>query len=335
MKIISKITRITTILTLTIGMYSCSDDDDGNVVVAPTQSIAEFVASQSNYSSLKAALDLTELTPILSGTEQFTVFAPDNGAFTSFLTDAGFADLSEVDTDEEIALVKSILLNHVVNGSNLSATLSTGYINTQATYGDTVDQFLSMYLTVENNTVTINGGSSGENTGAVVSQADIITTNGVIHAVDAVIQLPKVTTFATADPNFSRLVEGLTAYSFEYVTTLEGAGPFTVLAPDNAAFDTLLDSNADWNATSDIPEATLETALNLHVISGSNVREGDLTDGEVTTLGGNIAVDTTNNTITDGSDPAISSTIVSTNVQATNGVIHVIDTVLLSAISNR
>ncbi len=330
MKIISKFSGVVIIAALVLGTTSCSDDDD-TIFVEPTESIVEYLTNNSDYSSLKAALDLTELTSVLSGTSSYTIFAPKNESFSKFLTEAGFAELSEVDTEEEIAIVKNVLLNHVVNGSNLSSSLNTGYITTNAIYGDASNSYISMYLSVENNTVTINGGSDGANIGAVVSTPDIRATNGVIHAIDAVIQIPKITTFVTVDPNFSRLVEGLTAYSFEYVTTLQGNGPFTILAPNNAAFDALLATDETWNNSGDIPETTLESVINLHVIA-DNIRQSELTTGEITTLGGVVSVDAPKNTIFDGSDPIIISTILVSDIQASNGVIHAMDKVLITPI---
>ena len=140
-------------------------------------------------------------------------------------------------------------------------------------------------------------------------------------------------TFATADPNFSSLVAALTRESsFSYVATLSTANgtdpaPFTVFAPTNDAFTALIAELDAVEALGDIPTATLEAALNTHVVAGANVREADLTDGPVTTLGGEVTIDASTAVITDANGRE--STIVVTNVQASNGVIHAIDTVLL------
>lgn len=107
--------------------------------------------------------------------------------------------------------------------------------------------------------------------------ADIVASNGVIHTVDAVIDLPTVVTFAAADPNFSTLLQALTELtpSTDFVSLLsaqDGAGsdPFTVFAPTNDAFAALAAIPA---------EADLIPVLQHHVVAGVNIRSGDLSDG--------------------------------------------------------
>jgi uncharacterized surface protein with fasciclin (FAS1) repeats len=140
-------------------------------------------------------------------------------------------------------------------------------------------------------------------------------------------------TFALADPNFSTLVQALTVTGLttDFVSVLSGEGPFTVFAPTNAAFQALLDSNPDWNTLTDIPVATLEAVLLYHVTSAGNVRAEQLVNGqEVTTLsnGATFSIDLNGATpmIMAGSNQA---NIIATDVQATNGVIHAIDAVIL------
>jgi len=324
MKIISKITNAMVIAAFVLGVSSCGDDDDGNIITPPGENIVTIASGDDDLSSLVAALSAADgdLVSVLNGAGPFTVLAPTNEAMQAYLTANNYADLAAVPTDE----LQQLLLNHVIPGEVTSATLTSngaGYAQTASTAGPG-DSPISMYYNTSNG-VVFNGG-------AEVTTADITASNGVIHKINAVIGLPDVTTFASVDPNLSRLVEGLTAYSFDYVMTLQGTGPFTILAPNNAAFDALLGTNMDWNNPGDIDETVLQTALELHVIPSANVREADLMDGDVSTLSGQVTVDATAKTITDGSDPANVSTIIATNVQATNGVIHIIDTVLLSSI---
>jgi len=324
MKIISKIINVVVMAAFVLGVSSCGDDDDGNIIIPPTENIVAIASADTDLSSLVAALTAADgdLVSVLNGTGPFTVLAPTNDAMQAYLTANNYADLAAVPTD----VLQQLLLNHVIPGEITSSTLTSngaGYAQTASTAGPD-GSAISMYYNTSNG-VVFNGG-------AQVTTPDVAASNGIIHKINAVIGLPDVTTFATADPNLSRLVEGLTAYSFDYVTTLQGSGPFTIFAPNNAAFDTLLATNMDWTNPGDIDETALQTALELHVIPSVNVREADLTDGNVTTLSGQITIDATAKTLTDGSDPANVSTIIGTDVQATNGVIHVIDTVLLSSI---
>ena len=318
MKSLLKLFLFVTIPTLII---SCSDDDDSGSTNPPMESntIADIVIENDDYSSLEAALIKADLVTTLSGDQKFTVFAPDNDAFAAFLSDKGFANLDEVPTP----VLKQILLNHVISGEVMAGDITTGYVTNLAVEGTTQSN-LSMYLNTDDG-VMINGEVS-------VEEADIEADNGVIHAVDKVIDLPTVVTFATADARFSTLVSALTREEdFTYVATLStpagtSPAPFTVFAPTNTAFVDLLDE-LDINSLDDIDAATLEATLNLHVIAGNNVRAEDLTSGTVATLGGDVEVDADNATITDANGRM--SNIIITDVQASNGVIHAIDQVIL------
>ena len=141
------------------------------------------------------------------------------------------------------------------------------------------------------------------------------------------IGLPDITTFATADPMFSSLAAALT--EAELVETLQGEGPFTVFAPTDDAFQALLDSNDDWSALTDIDADLLSTVLTYHVVPGNNT-SGGLTDGmTVTTVQGqDLTINVGDSvTVTDATGATVN--VVAADVQATNGVIHAIDMVLM------
>ena len=265
---------------------------------------------------------MTGLTSTLDGSENYTVFAPDNDAFAAFLADNNFNSLSEV----PVPLLTQVLLNHVQMGEIMAADLSTGYISSMAK-GSASDENLSMYINTSNG-VMINGV-------ATVTTADIEADNGVIHAVDKVIGLPSVVTFALADPTFDTLVAALTREDdFTFVNTLMATGspaPFTVFAPTNEAFASLL-SELEMDSLEDIPEDVLASALSYHVVTEANVRSSALTDGmEVSTLAGQDFTVNLGDTamITDANGRT--ANIIVVDVQANNGVVHVLDTVLLPA----
>lgn len=282
--------------------------------------IVDHAVANPNLTSLVAALTdggNTTFTDLLSDEEEeFTVFAPVNDAFAAF-TNPNSNDLN------------AILSNHVVVGASaFSSGLTNSYVNTAAEF-DT-DENLSLYINTDDG-VTLNGVSN-------VAIADIVATNGVIHAVDAVIDLPTVVTFAVADPNFSTLVQALTELtpSTDFVSVLsaqDGAGddPFTVFAPTNDAFAALPAIPA---------EADLIPILQHHVVAGANVRSGDLTDGIMaTTLEGDaitINLPGTGDNIADVTDGSgnMGIGIDAVDVQAINGVIHVLDGVLVPDTNN-
>lgn len=301
---------------------ACSDDETSGPI---DNSIAGLASKNSNLSILVQALQRADLVNTLSTGGPYTVFAPTNQAFENLLDDLNLNSLDDVPTP----LLTQILLNHVVLGNNTSNSLSTGYVKTLATGSASSTNNLSMFINTSSG-VVINGMST-------VSTQNILASNGVIHIVDAVITLPKVTTFATADPNFSTLATALTTLTpnTDFVTTLNGAGPFTVFAPTNAAFDAL-NTELQPGGIAGLSEATLTNVLLYHVASG-NVLSSALTPNGNTVVNpllnassftitlpgtnGNIA------NVTDGANRA--GGIIAVDVQADNGVIHVLNRVIL------
>lgn len=303
---------------------SCSSDDDNDMVVE-SNTIVDIAAGNNDLSILVDALTKADLVTTLDGNGQYTVFAPTNAAFTSFLEAKGFASLDEV----PVPALREILLNHVVMGSATSSSLSTGYIKTMAKGSASSTNTLSMFVNTGNG-VVLNGGTS--NGGAMVTEADVMADNGVVHIVNGVIDLPTVTSHAIANADFSILVQALTRDDQpDFAGILSGTdnSPFTVFAPNNAAFANLL-TELSLSGLNDIPQATLENTLKYHVVTGANVLSTDLTNNmEVTTFQGDsftISLDG-GATITDANNRT--STIIATDVQASNGVIHAIDTVIL------
>lgn len=299
---------------------SCNNNDDNNVEEPST--IINLAVDSADLTSLVAALERTNLVSTLQGEGPFTVLAPSNDAFATFLSANNFNSLEDVPVD----VLTNILLNHVISGSVLSSDLSTGYANTLAT-SSASQTSMSIYIDVSNG-VNFNGVSS-------VTSADILAVNGVIHKVDAVIGLPSVVTFATADPNFSTLVSALTRndlttdfISILSTTTGTSPAPFTVFAPINDAFNRLL-TELNLTSLSEIDEPTLDIVLKFHVVGGANVLDSSLTDNlTVSTLGGDITANVTGGaTLTDANGRV--ADIIATNVQANNGIIHAINKVIL------
>jgi transforming growth factor-beta-induced protein len=138
---------------------------------------------------------------------------------------------------------------------------------------------------------------------------------------------------AQSNDDFSILVQALTREDLttDFVAILTGEGPFTVFAPTNAAFVALL-GELEVEGLNDIPAATLEAVLKYHVVSGAAVKAGDLTEGQVVTtvLSGTFTIGLEGGAkITDANGRV--SNIVITDVEASNGVIHAIDKVILPA----
>ncbi|MEO8252828.1 MAG: fasciclin domain-containing protein [Flavobacterium sp.] len=316
MKIVTKSRFTVVCIALLSLMVSCNNDDDPKTV---DNTITAIAVKNSNLSILINALTRTDLATTLKGAGPFTVFAPTDAAFTAFLKTTPYATINDVPKD----VLTQILLNHVVSGNVKSTDLKTGYIKTLAKSATSGTNTMSMYVDLTSG-VKLNGVSK-------VTTADVMASNGVIHVVDAVINLPTIVTHATANQNFTTLVEALTAKGQpDFVSILSGTGPFTVFAPTNAAF-TALNTELAPGGISAVSDANLTKVLQYHVVSG-NILAASLTEGQTVTpiltpaqtfmiqLNGGAKIKDINNRL---------SNIIITDVQCSNGVIHAIDKVLL------
>ncbi len=316
------------VLLLVSFTVACSDDDE---VSAQGTTITDLAIDSPALSSLVAALTAAEgdLPAVLKGAGPYTVLAPTNAAFEEFLDGR---DLEDIPSGE----LTQVLLNHVLNGRIEAADLASlnadgiFYASTLAT-GAKANTQMSIYFNTEIG-VEFNGVAS-----VIPDGANIQASNGVIHIVDAVIDLPTIVTFATADDRFSTLVSALTADdSFGYVAALGTPNgteptPFTVFAPTNDAFAALL---VDLEATGliSIPIPTLQTVLEYHVVTEANVLSSELPglDGaSVETFGGsNITIQASPAGIIGPGDDTTLNPIVIADVQASNGVIHALSRVI-------
>ncbi|MDB4443067.1 fasciclin domain-containing protein [Saprospiraceae bacterium] len=300
------------LMTIPFLFVACGDDDDDNTFpINDPKNIVEIAAGDTQFSTLVAALTQADLVSVLEGPGPFTVFAPTNAAFTA----AGI-DLNSI-SDEAL---KEVLLYHVLGGAKItSADIADGqtYASTASTYGPG-DTQLSMLIEKGANGVVINGNTN-------VSTADVDATNGVIHIVDQVILPLDVVGHAAANSNFTTLVGALGAADAGLVDLLQTDGPFTVFAPLNSAF-AAIQSTVDGLTTEQLAKV-----LTYHVVAGANVKSTDLSNGqEVTSANADekftINIDGSV-TITDAAGGT--STVVLTDVQATNGIIHVLDSVII------
>lgn len=304
----------------TVSFMSCSEDsDEVTPEPTPTTNTIIDIAQGDDFTTLAAALDRVSLTATLNGTGPFTVFAPTNAAFTALLANLKLNGLDEVPDD----LLTEILLNHVVSGTVMSTDLTAGYVSTLATGAQDTKVSLLVDLT---------DGVKLNNT-ATVTTADVVADNGVVHVIDQVILVPNVVATAVANPNFSILVAALTDERLakaDFANTLSGDGPFTIFAPTNEAFTALLASNEEWNGLADIPAETLEAVLKYHVIVGDNINASEITDGaKPTTFEGNTFVINTTDGVVITDVAGKESNVILADVQASNGVIHAIDRVLI------
>jgi uncharacterized surface protein with fasciclin (FAS1) repeats len=259
-----------------------------------------------------AAVQAAGLVETLKSPGPFTVFAPTDTAF-------GKLDPALV-TKLTSAPYKTVL------GNILKHHVLAGEVKAAAVLGKTTDA-----KTVLGSGLKIEGANSKVVIGGVtVIQADVATKNGVIHGIDGVL-LPTIVETAVAyddgTTKFKTLVAAVTAA--DLAATLSGPGPFTVFAPSDAAF-AKLPAGTLTNLLLPANKAQLAAILKYHVVSGA-VFEKNVAAGDVTTVNGakfNISIVQGKPVITGGSVDN-KSNIVFTDIPNVNGVIHVIDTVIL------
>ena len=309
-------------LILLITFLSCSKEE--TEVIEPAQStLYDLVANSMNYSYLEAALRMTNLDEVLVGDDVYTLYAPDNNAFIGFLTRSGFNSLEEVPRET----LKQILLNHVMIGQMEYRDFKSGFFQTAATSAANGNA-MSIYINQVNMRVTLNGESR-------IIQGNVRASNGIIHVVDRIIPLPSLVTFILADPLLYNLAVALTrndlTVDFTAVLSTQNGtspAPFTVFAPNNLAFLDLL-TELGVDRLSAIDEPTLNSTLNHHVVGEINTLSSDLSDNLlINTLEGEITANVTGGaSLTDGNNRV--SNIIVVDVQANNGVLHIIDKVTL------
>ncbi|HRW48758.1 MAG TPA: fasciclin domain-containing protein, partial [Caldilinea sp.] len=322
-----------------VGTYEFPDGPDvpvsvrDKVVVKPflvtgnEQTVRGIVLSDPQFSTLAAAVDAAGLGDALAGSDETTLFAPTNDAFA----DIPQAALDAVLADPE--MLTQILLYHAVSGKVMSADLADGDVETL--------QGAPVAVEVGNGKVTVNG--------ATVTTPDLEAVNGVVHAINAVLYPPpaeEATEEAAAEapteapaPAPETVVDGSLDLADSIATSgafptlakaleaagladaLSGDGPFTIFAPSEEAFAALPEGAlADLLAD----PAALAELLKYHVISG-DIKADQIVNGmNASTLEGKPVTFSINGGVT-----VNGAHILSTDLPATNGIIHVIDQVLM------
>jgi uncharacterized surface protein with fasciclin (FAS1) repeats len=317
---------------------SCDDDDSDT----PQQTVLDIAVSNESFDVLEAAAIRagTDVTDVLDGSTQITVFAPTDAAFVAYLDVANEAAAITAVNGLSADEAADLLTFHVIAGTKIeSGDIADGTTAVTTARADNNKAF----VTKSASGVTINN--------ARVTTANVDASNGVIHIIDAVLTPPggDVIAVATSEANaanFGILAAALTRANL--ITTLQGAGPFTVFAPTDDAF------LATLRVVYDSPELTEEEAINVingldgastplsltaltdillyHVVPASGYSI-NLTNNQVLTTVKAAAP----NTVTIGIGASVTvdglasepSTVTTANISATNGVIHVIDRVLL------
>jgi transforming growth factor-beta-induced protein len=292
--------------------------------------IAE-VAEKRGLTALLAAATKAGLADELADNDgNLTVFAPSNAAFNTLATQLGFADATAMVNALPASALASILSYHVLPSAKSAATL-TAQGASQATLYSFDGSAAALTLDTSAG-VRITDAAL---TSATVTTADVDADNGVVHVIDKVLVPPgvlNVVQMAQVNPTFSVLVEAVVAA--DLAATLSGTGPFTVFAPTNGAFTAAL-TELSLSKDELLASPDLASILTYHVVAG------DVRAADVVALPKPAAVPTVQgNTFSVGADLGITdqlsrtATLVATDVIGSNGVIHVIDKVLLPGLAS-
>ncbi len=273
------------------------------VLLPPTTTVYDIIKDSEAHTTLEAAIGAANLDGALMGEGPFTVFAPTDDAFAALPEGTVEALLEDPEGD-----LAQILLYHVVSGSAKSTDLSDG----------------QMIATLQGKevTVTIMDGKVYIND-AMVTVADIMADNGVVHVINAVLLPPTTTVYDIIKDSEAHTTLEAAIGAANLDGALMGEGPFTVFAPTDDAFAALPEGTVE--ALLEDPEGDLAQILLYHVVSGT-AKSTDLSDGQmITTLQGKeVTV-----TIMDGKVYINDAMVTVADVMADNGVVHVINAVLL------
>jgi uncharacterized surface protein with fasciclin (FAS1) repeats len=309
------LTRSSLALSFAALLVACGTDT-ADAGTPPTQNVVQLAQGNPDLSILVEAVVAADLAATLSGPGPYTVFAPTNAAFAALLTELG---ISKADLLANKPLLTAVLQYHVLGARVAKAQIPLGKAITPLAGGIFKIDMVGADVVI----------TDGRNRTAKIVATDIPASNALVHVVDKVI-LPadkNIVQTAQALPDFSILVEAVVAAAL--AGTLSGPGPFTVFAPTNAAFGALLTelgiSKADLLANKPL----LTAVLTYHAL-GARVLKADVVPGAQpnTVQGENFTISPTL-AITDRRSRT--SNIVATDVLTSNGVIHVIDRVILPA----
>ena len=283
-------------------------------VTSALGSISETFMFDNDYTILTEALRTANLLNTVSTTQGLTLFAPSNDAFVA----AGITSLDGLDA----AALSPILLYHVLGAKVLSTELPADGVAT------TLSDNQNIYLGYLTNSVLINGLTQ-------VTEVDIEKSNGVVHKINRTLVPPAPTVIDIAvalsqveNPEFTVLVSLLTSPAYSEITqAIIDSDNITVFAPTDAAFNEISATIAT------LTEAQISDVLLYHAV-GARVFSTGLSDGQVVSMLN--SQDITVNIGTDGvsltDTTAEAANVVEVNIQGSNGVIHVIDKVLIPSL---
>jgi len=309
-----------------------------------SSTILEIAADNEDFSILAQAVLFADLDEALDGRRQFTVFAPTNDAFKALLEALGLT-AEELLVEENKELVKNILLYHVAPGNRPAEDVIDS---------DKIRTLSKKFVEVEVDDGSVQVGNE-ENGFVNVIATDIMASNGVIHVIDGVMLPPtkksdkdgdngdewndddendnatdSILDIAGSNDDFSILAQAVIFAGLD--EALDGRRQFTVFAPNNSAFEALL-SELGLTAEQLLVEENKKLVKNIllyHVAPGNRPAEDVVDSDKIRTLSKKfVEVEVDGGSVQVGNEENGFANIIATDIMASNGVIHVIDGVML------
>ena len=318
-----------------VGLSSCENEDDARegYTIPMVSSVNGVINSNGNLSSLQASLKVAsgDLPMTLDSDGPFTIFAPDNAAFTALAKDLGFATSADMLAQIDADLLSTILTYHVVMGENGADALTQG-----KALATVMGDELTVSVDEESNIEILDATKLPQTaTGASVTLGSPIAPNGIVHIINKVLLpqsiieaynidiRPSILDWATSTEDLTALTSALKKTNL--VDTISELKSATVLAPNNEAFENLLETlGDDYNSLEDFDNpaeiAVLSDILKYHVLTS------ELMAGEVETalMENTVSVVANGETFSFGT-----ATTLTADIEAKNGSVQIIDEVLL------
>ncbi len=266
------------------------------------------------------AIDKTHLAYLLEESGPYTVFMPNQWAFSRFRMDNKINHTDQF-PDERLT---EILLYHFIEGRWMLSNIPEGYHSTllrEKTTGNPIDLYIE-----KDGVFRINGLNT-------IDEPDLEAINGFIQSIKSVLYVPTILDHLTFNNEFSLILEMLNRKDpdLDFSDLLSQDGPSTFFAPGNEAILSIIEDNQEWQTINDIPDPTLNKIIKNHLVSSENIVLKEITqNNKLTSMLGNdftIQPDNRKWSIIDMNGKVAHITL--SDIQGSNGVIHRIDKVLL------
>ena len=323
MKFILKLAKIILIFIFCGIINSCGTSDDPGDVIIPDNTINNFIINNSNYSVLATALNRTGLDSVLNNTtQQYTIFAPNNSAFNSFLSENNYTNINDVPLEE----LNNYLRYHIQPGASSLSEFPDGYIMSLGE-GNASDRLLSMYTFTLDNSFYINNEAE-----VLLAQGDILLDNGYLNPISTFLSLPSITDFLlvsqqSSDDSFANILSE--SNTENYLDRLEEEDVvYTILQASEEAIANYL-AEHNYATITDIPQTELQRIIDNHIIPQQNIRTEEIEDTlQVAANSGTLL------NFYEDNGPKIELenkeiiNIITPNIQAVNGVIQAVDRII-------